>query len=174
MQADLMETDEVLVIEFGETGVADELALRVPARIIEYQPQKYAALPVHTTMALVERPELVVVPGAYEFGLGMLKWQDRWISVIDLGALLHGVPSVDSGARPHVMVLAYQTAPNQALQYAGIATTSLPVTVSVADEQQALLPEDSPLWPVIAISCFTHEGRAIPILDTSRLFDLEF
>ena len=173
MYADLIETDEVLAAEFGETRAADEQVLRAPARIIEYQPQKYAALPVHTTIAILECPELVAVPGAHEFGLGMLNWQDRWISVIDLGALLHGTRSMVAGAKPNVMIVAYQTAPKQALQYGGIATMSLPATISVADEQQAPLPDDSLLWPVIAASCFMHEGQAIPVLDTSRLFNME-
>ena len=174
MYADLIETDAVVSIDAGETGVADEMSRRVPARLIEYQPQKYAALPVHTTLAILERPDLLAVPGAHGFGLGMLKWQDRWISVIDLGALLHAKRSVLASARIYVMVVAYQAAPEQPLQYGGIATISLPTTISVADEQQTLLPDDSALWPVIAVSCFTHEGLATPILDTSRLFGMEF
>ncbi len=38
------------------------------------------------------------------------------------------------------------------------------------DAMACELPADHDLWPRLALSCFVHEGRPVPILDTERLF----
>jgi CheW-like domain len=144
--------------------------LKAPARLLEFDRGRHVALPVHTTIELIERPELVGVPGAAYYSLGMLAWQGQHLAVIDLCTLLNAHRK-DGAQRPrHVLVVAYQPEPRQPVQHAAIATVSLPQTLQVGNGTQCPLPEDSDLWPLIAVSCFEHLGVRVPIIDTSRLF----
>ena len=145
--------------------------VRVPARLLEYDRDKFVALPIHTAYEILEHAPVVSVPGAPYYGLGMLRWQGQWLPVIDLCALLNAYPKPGSPPKRHVLVVAYQTAPRQALQYFAIATVALTSTVQVADADQCALPGDSDLWPLIALSCFEHAGQPVPIIDTARLFN---
>jgi hypothetical protein len=144
--------------------------LKAPARLLEFDRGRHVALPVHTTIELIERPEIVTVPGAAYYALGMLAWQGQHLAVVDLCTLLNAHRK-DGAQRPrHVLVVAYQPAPRQPVQHAAIATVSLPQTLQVGNGTQCPLPEDSDLWPLIAVSCFEHLGVRVPIIDTSRLF----
>lgn len=141
------------------------------ARLLEYDRGRYVALPLHTTMEVVERPTVVEVPGAPYYALGMLRWQDRWIPVIDLCTLLEAYQKLSAPPRRHLLVVAYQRAPRQPLEYGAIVTVSLPRTVRVHDSQACGLPQHSDLWPLIADSCFSENGQvAVPIVNTARLF----
>lgn len=141
------------------------------ARLLEYDRGRYVALPLHTTIEVVERPAVVEVPGAPYYALGMMRWQNRWIPVIDLCTLLEAYLKLSAPPRRHFLVVAYQSAPRQPLEYGAIATVSLPRTVQVHDGQACALPQHSDLWPLIADSCFTENGQApIPIVNTTRLF----
>jgi chemotaxis signal transduction protein len=142
------------------------------ARLLEYERGRHVALPVHTTMEVVERPVIIEVPGAPYYALGMMRWQDRWIPVIDLHTLLEAYQKPSAPPKRHVVVVAYQRAPRRPLEYGAIATVSLPRTVQVHDGQACALPPHSDLWPLIADSCFSENGQfAIPIVNTTRLFE---
>ena len=141
------------------------------ARLIEYARGRCIALPTHTTYALIENPEAAPVPGAASHAYGLLTWQDMRLPMIDVNALLHA----DSGAKPasaprYALIVAYQRQVLGPLAYGAIGLSELPYTVLIGDEAQCALPTDSGLWPLLALSCFLHEGQAVPILNTTRLF----
>jgi chemotaxis signal transduction protein len=143
--------------------------LRVAARLLEYRPGGFVAFPAHTTIALVDSPPVVVVPGAPYYCLGLMAWEGRQLPLLDLDTLLRAYPAGEPSTG-HVLVLAYQSAPGRALDYGAVCARSLVRMIEVADSQACELPRDSDLWPWIAMSCFEHEGRAVPVLDTARLF----
>lgn len=144
---------------------------QVPARLIEYVPGCYIALPPHTTYALVESPDVASVPGAARHAWGLLAWQEMRLPVLDIYALLYpGASAAAASAPRYALVVAYQSAARAPLEYGAIALNQLPQTIAVGDEAQCALPDDSGLWPQLALSCFQHEGEAVPILDTARLF----
>lgn len=145
---------------------------RAVARLIEYAPGRQIALPPHTTIELLENPAVVAVPGAAYYACGLLAWQGRRLPLLDLHALLlRAHPGANGAVAPrYALVLAYQRAPRQPVEYGAISLAVLPQTVTVGDEARCELPTDSDLWPLLALSCFRHEGRAVPILDTARLF----
>lgn len=156
-----------------ETATAAEPAAdpHATARIIEYAHARHAALPPHTTYALVEYPEFVTVPGAAHYAYGLLTWQDSRLPLLDLNALLHADFSAELCAAPrYALILAYQNVARGPLAFGAIGLATLPQTVAVRDEAQCELPGDSSLWPQLALSCFQHEGKAVPILSTSRIF----
>lgn len=149
-------------------GAAEEP--RAPARLLEYKRGCFVAFPAHATIGLVDNPKVAAVPGAPYYCLGLMSWQGRELPLLDLNTLLRAYPDADPPPAGHVLVLAYQSAPREPLQYGAVCAPWLVRMVEVADSQQCDLPEDSDLWPWISLACFDHEGRAVPILDTSRLF----
>lgn len=90
--------------------------------------------------------------------------------LIDLNALLRAHPDGKAPVIEHVLVLAWQRGAAEALTYGAVCAPHLVHKVEVDDSQQCPLPEDSDLWPWTAMSCFRHEGRPVPVLDTARLF----
>lgn len=168
---------ELPLIQTGAASVAlpadgrDESGSQAPARLIEYAPGRHAALPPHTTLELIERPAFVAVPGAAAHAYGLLAWQGRWLPSVDIEALVE----MPSGAQPrlapcYALVLAYQRFPRWPVEHGAIGLAALPKTVMVSNAAQCELPTDSSQWLRFALSCFRHGGRAVPILDTAKLF----
>ena len=147
-----------------------DTAPRAPARLLEFDRNRHVALAVHATIEIVERPEIVGVPGAAYYMLGMMRWQDRHIAVLDLCTLLNAHLKDGAPRMRHALVVAYQTAARKPIEYAAIATIGLPQTVQVSDDAKCDLPTDGDLWPLISLSCFLHHDQRVPIVDTGRLF----
>jgi len=150
-----------------DAGACDQ---RAPARLLEYRPGRYVAFAPHATVALVDSPDIVAVPGAPYYCLGLMAWQDRHLPLIDLDTLLRAYPNGREPPTGHVLVLAYQRAANEPLEYGAVCARSLVATVEVSDSDARELPDDSDLWPWIALSCFEHRGQPVPVIDTARLF----
>lgn len=74
------------------------------------------------------------------------------------------LPQQDVGAAEYL-----DSAP---LSHSAIALPVTPGSVQVSDAALCPLSDTSDLWPLVALSCFEIKGRAVPILDTSRLFGL--
>lgn len=155
----------------GPDSVPAGDALQAIARLVEYRPGCFAALPPHTTYALIEAPEVGRVPGAAPYAHGVLAWQGMLLPLIDLNALLDSDASpIPAGLPRYALIVAYQSAPRRPLEYGAIGLDELPQTVTVVDAAHCELPGDSARWAQLAISCFHHAGQAVPILDTTRLF----
>lgn len=142
-----------------------------PARLVEFLAGHRLALPLHTTLEIVEDPEIFPIPGAAPHAVGLLPWQEGWIPVVDLGRLLlqQDTPLEEGKAR-YVLALAYQRVAGEPLEYCAVLLPRLPETTFVSDEMVCKLPDDSPLWPQVSLSCFTYKGEPTPIVDTGRLF----
>lgn len=141
------------------------------ARLIEYAEGRYIALPPHTTYALIENPAIVGVPGAAHHAYGLLTWQGTRLPMLNIHALMHPGASATPASPPHyALVVAYQSAARAPLAYGAIGMDKLPQTIAVGDEAQCELPNDNERWQQIALCCFQHEGQAVPIIDTARLF----
>jgi chemotaxis signal transduction protein len=140
------------------------------ARLAEYAPDRWIALPPHVTLELVEHPQPVPVPGAAAHACGLLAWQGRQLPMLDLGVLLHGGGAARDEALRYALVVAFQSAPGMPVEHGALRVLELPRTMQVGDDAACELPTDSPLWPQLAASCFECEGRVVPIVDTARLF----
>jgi hypothetical protein len=143
---------------------------RAAARLLEYKRGCFVAFPAHATIGLIDNPTVVPVPGAPYYCIGLMPWQGRQLPLLDLSTLLRAYPEGDAPPAGHVLVLAYQDAPGQPLQYGAVCAPWLVRMIEVADSQQCELPGDSDLWPWISLACFDYEGHAVPVLDTRRLF----
>jgi len=143
---------------------------RAAARLLEYRRGGFVAFAPHTTMALVDSPPVVPVPGAPYYCVGLIPWQEGQVPLLDLNALLRAWPDAEPAPAGHVLVLAWQGAPGAPLEYGAVCARSLVQMIEVGDDQACELPTDSDLWPSIASSCFEHQGQVVPVVDTARLF----
>jgi chemotaxis signal transduction protein len=175
-EAQNLATHEVDVSESPVQGLlVDDPALHTvcataPAQLLEYAHARYVALPQHTTLEVLEQPQIVPVPGSAYYSVGLAKWQNRWLPVIDLHVLLQAYRKQYAAPTRYLLVVAYQTGPRAPVQHGVIALPMLPVVVTVSDDTLCPLPTDSDLWPHLALSCFEYQGSPVPILDTGRLF----
>lgn len=141
------------------------------ARMVSYARGKHVAFAPHATQELIEQPQWLHVPGAAYYAYGLLHWQGQWLPLIHLESVLRAYPAFDASVPPnYALVLAYQTAARQPLQYGAMAVVDIPHSVPVRDADFCPLPTDSDMWATLAVSCFRHQDRAIPILDVARIF----
>ena len=141
------------------------------ARLLEYAHGAFIALPPHTTLEIIEHPVFLVVPGAAYYAYGLMPWQGRHIPLIDFDAVQRAHQSLHRTAAPrYALVVAYQSAPYAPLEHGAIGLAGLPQTIQVKDSEWCDLPIDGDIWPLLALSCFRHDGLTVPILDTARLF----
>ena len=152
-------------------AVADAGLALAPARLLQYKPDGCVALPVHTTIELLDGPLMIDVPGATGYCNRLVRWRGQWLALLDLDTLLHACTGAGrAGAPRYALVVAWQHAPGWPVEHGAIGLATLPQTVGVGDQAGCELPADSALWPLLALSCFRHEGHEVPILDTARLF----
>ncbi|MDO5691446.1 MAG: chemotaxis protein CheW [Pseudomonadota bacterium] len=150
-----------------------DTAPRATARLLEYAPGHYVALPPHATLEVVEQPTVVPVPGAPYYAHGLMAWQGTWIPLIHLESIVRAYVSVPLPPIPrYCLVTAYQAAPGAEIQHGAIALPRLPQFTTVTDNDACPLPTDSDVWPLLAMSCFHSGEHQIPIIDTGRLFTL--
>lgn len=166
-QAVMMDESRVELV--GEAPVA--YGPRAAARLIAYASECYFALPIHTTLEIIENPVVVTVPGAAYYTCGMLAWQGHYLPVIDICTLLRAYQDTPIISTPrYALVVAYQRASGSPIEHGALGLTVLPQTIEVGDEAWCELPASSDLWPSLSLSCLRHNGAIAPILDTAKLF----
>lgn len=155
-----------------DDALPDQAGRGIPALacVLEYAPDAFVALPVHAGVELVESPRLVPVPGMARYCRGLVAWQGRQLPLIDLQAYLGGVDAKAAPPFNHVLIVAYQAAPGVAIEYGALCAPFLIRMVEVVDSDQCPLPPGQACWEDLAISCFRHQGKAIPVLEPSRIF----
>lgn len=110
------------------------------------------------------------VPRTPEHCAGLIVWRERLIPVIDLARLLTGRDNT-SGPHRRAVILAYQQAAGEPLQYGALFVTAAPTQTLVSDDMACALPDGQPALPHIARACFSNRDQAVAILDPRRLFD---
>jgi len=141
-----------------------------PARALSYAPGRDAAFAEHCAVALMETPPIHEVPGAPIHCLGLIEWTGHLIPLIDLRKLVDRESGASQTMPGHVLVLAWQAAPGEALQYGAVCAPSLVTAIRVSDAQCCAAPEDLRSLETIAAAFFERDGQRVPILDTRNLF----
>jgi chemotaxis signal transduction protein len=139
------------------------------ARLLAYSGEEAAAFPEHCTVALVEAPTVFAVPGAPSYCAGLMEWSGELVPLVDLNAFAQRRGTEHGGIPTHVLVVAWQQAPGEALQYGAVYAPTLATAVRVSDDQQCDPPHEHALTSVAA-AFFDRDGHAVPIIDTRRLF----
>jgi chemotaxis signal transduction protein len=101
----------------------------------------------------------------------VLVWRDEILPVVDFGAAA-GTESEDATAGGAVTAIAvYQTVPGEPLRHGALELSVMPRTVTVADNMACALPDSSSSINELAISCFSYENLAVPVIDLTRVFE---
>lgn len=140
-----------------------------PARVLAYSSEASAAFPEHCAVALIEAPVVFDVPGAPAHCAGLIEWAGDLVPLVDLRALAEGGRAGDAGVPTHVLVVAWQPAPREELQFGAVYAPELVSAVRVSDAQHCAVPHGHALARVATVF-FESEGSAVPIVDTRRLF----
>lgn len=160
-----------LVEQHGQPGASMSKVEAALACVLEYASGAQIALPIHAGVELVEHPRVVPVPGMPRFCLGLVAWQGRQLPLVNLQAYLQETGTSQAmAASSHVLVVAYQTARGRPIEYGALCAPFLVRMVEVSDRQQCPLPDPRETWADLAISCFLHQGQAVPVLDPARIF----
>lgn len=130
------------------------------------------AVAEHTVMEYLSATQPHIVPLTPPHCRAALFWRHRIVPLLDFGA---PAGANRATATPKAVVLAYQTQPGVPLTYIAVALREPPVRITVDDETAcALPPESEAFWRVPAVSCFSRDGAATPIVNVARLDSAEF
>ena len=101
----------------------------------------------------------------------VLVWRDEILPVVNFGAGPTGEfdDAASSGAVTAITV--YQTVPGEPLRHGALQLNVMPKTITVADNMACALPESHSPLSEFAISCFSYENLAIPVIDLTRVFE---
>lgn len=127
-----------------------------------------AAVAEREMIHLVEHSTFETIPQTPLHCQQVLLWEGELLPVMDLTAWLTGQPA--GRAHASVGIVGWQEGPGMAPQYGALLFTGPPEKVLVKDEQVCDLPEQPSGWEAVAISCFSHDGQPVPILDMPHIF----
>jgi len=125
-----------------------------------------AAVGARELLHLVDAPMTFAVPCTPEYCRRVVLWQERLLPVMDIARRVGAQPR----PAPFLAVIGYQQQRGEAPQFGALMLSSPPRQLAVSDEQACGLPDGSSAWQELAISCFEHQGAAVPVLDLRRIF----
>jgi len=137
------------------------------AWILQLDSARRVAVGERTLLHLVHEPVLWEVPLTPAHCRHVVLWQGKLLPVVDLAAWF-GVP-LPSNALRFVGIIGFQAPAFQGTQLGGLLMTAPPQRVTVDDAQARPIPEDGH-WEPLALSCFSDQDGAVPILHLPRLF----
>jgi hypothetical protein len=143
----------------------------VQAWLLEFSRNQSAAVGLHELVEVLSRPKLYYVPMATSRCHQVLVWRDEILPVVNFGAV-PGTESEDGTTGGAVTAIAvYQTVPGEPLRHGALELSVMPKTVTVADNMACALSDASSSINELAISCFSYENLAVPIIDLTRVFE---
>jgi len=142
------------------------------AWILDFGRNLRAACGHHEMWQVLILPKLFSVPYTSFYCDTVLVFQDNILPVLDIVSLFAGQKIVQQNRVIGIAI--YQEDPNEPIRYAGVQLADMPRSIFVGDDQVCDLSTDQPFQEPLAVSCFSHENQAIPIIDFAYLFSEEF
>ena len=140
--------------------------LRPNAWLLDFGQMLRAAVGMRVLMQVIEDPHLQAVPCTPAHCHSVLPWQGKLLPVVDVAAMLGEDPQ-----QARLLAIAgYQEYPGAPTRLGAFLLTSPPVAIIVGDDQACALPDQPESWKSISVSCFGHQGDAIPVLHLPRIF----
>jgi len=128
-----------------------------------------AAVGAYPMVEYVLAPAIRPIPLSPAHCPGLMVWREQLIPVLDPARLMGLTP--DTGGKAlRAVILAWQRVAGEALHHGALLVRSAPVEIAVSDDLACPLPDRPEILRTIALSCFTHEDRAVPVLNVVRLF----
>jgi len=143
----------------------------VQAWFLEITRNQVAAVGLHELVEVLSRPKLYHVPMASPHCHQVLVWRDEILPVVNFGVDPGQGTGDDSTGGAVTAIAVYQTVPGEPLRHGALELSVMPRTVTVADNMACALPEASTLINEVAISCFSYENLAVPVIDLTRIFE---
>lgn len=143
----------------------------VQAWLLEFARNRVAAVGLHELVEVLSRPKLFHVPMASRRCHQVLVWRDQILPVVDLASELSGDLDEGEQAGAVTAIAVYQTVPGELLRHGALQLTVMPKTVTVADNMACALPDSSSALGELAISCFSYDNFAVPVIDLTRVFE---
>lgn len=143
----------------------------VQAWLLEFSRIQIAAVGLHELVEVLSRPKLYHVPMATPRCHEVLVWRDQILPVVNFGAVSSedaGAPTVNGAV---TAIAVYQTVPGEPLRHGALELSVMPKTITVADDMACALPDSSSPLNELAISCFSYENLAVPVIDLTRIFE---
>lgn len=122
-----------------------------------------------------EIPDIIPISDKGEYCQHQVIWQEQHLPLLDMALFLYG-GSVkgelsDNPEKLFLCIVSYMSQQENVQRYGAILSSQLPAHIKVDDEQFCELPDSPEKWPMLAISCFSHDTYGIvPILDLPRIF----
>lgn len=128
----------------------------------------------HEMAEYVQPQQTWTVPGAPDYCASIMVWQNNIVPIMDISALESG--AMRHGEQSHVCILHYQEAPGQPLQHLAVRVSRAPQKVKVDDRQACEFPAslESGKLGEVTLTCFSHDGLPVLIVDIARLCSAEF
>ncbi|MCK5364672.1 MAG: chemotaxis protein CheW [Gammaproteobacteria bacterium] len=141
------------------------------AWLLELSRNQVAAVGLHELLEVLSRPKLFHVPMASARCHHVLVWRDEILPVVDFGADRTSESDDAASGGAVTAIAVYQTVPGEPLRHGALLLNVMPKTVTVADNMACALPESHSSLSELAISCFSYENVAIPVIDLTRVFE---
>jgi len=151
----------------------EEVTKTSRAWLLDFGRGLQAAVGHHEMWQVLISPVLFEIPCTPTYCSQVLIFQNSILPVLDMSSLLEGQKTIPV-TTPVVGIAIYQEDPSHPIRYACLHLTTTPQSIYVDDDQACDLPPHQPYWEPLAISCFSHKGRIIPIIDLAYLFSEEF
>ena len=109
---------------------------------------------------------LVSVPFTVPHCNSMCHWKENWVPILNLSGTTGTVEKIEGS-----VVLAYQAASDQAIEFIGIAVSNPPTRVTIDDNNfVSSLDRSDTFWYELAKSAYADETEGtVPIIDVGQL-----
>jgi len=132
-----------------------------------------AAVSFNEMSQVLLEPSLFVLPHTPRYCYQLYLRNNRFLPVIHIPTLLTASKEPPPETTYFLGLTVYQSKPYESLKYGCLHLDSLPFAIEITNTQSCTLPEDQPLWQMIAMSAFSYENQKIPVLDLTALFSAE-
>ena len=139
------------------------MSTQVKAWFLDFGADQFGAIATHELIELIEQPKFFHVPAAPSYCRDTLIWEEKILPVAYFN-------TATSTQAHQIAIVAAQLAPYEPLRYGAFILYSSPSEIAVEDAMACSLPKEHKLLNTLAISCFSHQGKPVPIIDISRIF----
>lgn len=139
---------------------------RPNAWLLDFGKMRRAAVGMRVLLQIIDQPKLHPIPCTPAHCRHIYSWQGRLMPVLDMSVLLGHEPQEER----LLAIAGYQEGPGETPRLGALLLSAPPVSLIVGDDQACDLPDDMDEWKKLAISCFGHQGDAVPVLHLGRAF----
>ncbi|MDM8557265.1 hypothetical protein [Candidatus Parabeggiatoa sp. HSG14] len=155
--------------------IEEDVAETSRAWLLDFGSGLQAAVGHHEMLQVLISPTLFDIPCVSPYCNEVLIHEERILPVLDVSSMLLEKQQVTSPPTGYVIGISlYQDDPTHPIHYGGLHLATTPQSIYVSDNQACDILAHQEYWKPLALSCFSHEGVAIPVIDMAYLFSEAF